>query len=166
MSAEAEARLMAQVIGRLEALERRSPGVEDQPPWVPILAQGPSTNIAATINWAHYSIIGSWVLADFYLQPTGTGTANNAITVSVPLPIFNVAGLSGSVGIGWIYTGSFWGSHWRMDNGAIGDRVSCWSHKDHTTQDSTAIGNAGSAMALAVGAAGWHIQGTLQYRWR
>ena len=52
--------------------------------YTPTLAQGASTNISKTINTAKYLRVGTLLFVSIYFSVTGTGTANNAITVSVP----------------------------------------------------------------------------------
>jgi len=56
-------------------------------PWTsytPTLAQGVTNNIAKTVNQARYMKIGNTLFVNIYLVATGTGTANNAVTVSIP----------------------------------------------------------------------------------
>ena len=56
-------------------------------PWTsytPTLAQGVSTNIAKTVNAARYLKIGNTLFVNIYVSATGTGTANSAITLSIP----------------------------------------------------------------------------------
>jgi hypothetical protein len=134
----------------LERLVTQSPGAIQT--WVPTLAQGVTNNIAKTVNWAYYSIVGPWVLADFYLQPTGVGTIGAAITLTLPLPVKDEgSALANSLGVGWIYDGSFWRS-----------LISCWSHKDGG--DTAAIGATGGPHNFAIAASGWHMAGTIRYR--
>jgi len=52
--------------------------------YTPTLAQGASTNISKTINTAKYLRVGTLLFVNIYFSITGTGTANNTITVSLP----------------------------------------------------------------------------------
>ena len=52
--------------------------------YTPTLAQGASTNISKTVTQAKYMRVGTLLFVNMYLAITGTGTANNAITVSIP----------------------------------------------------------------------------------
>ena len=52
--------------------------------YTPTIAQGASTNISKTVTTARYLRVGTLLFVNMYLQITGAGTANNAITVSLP----------------------------------------------------------------------------------
>jgi len=52
--------------------------------YTPTLAQGASTNISKTVQTARYLRVGTLLFINVYLAITGTGTSNNAITVSLP----------------------------------------------------------------------------------
>lgn len=50
-----------------------------------VLAQGASTNIAKTVNYAKYLSIGKLVICQIKLSATAAGTAGSPITASLPV---------------------------------------------------------------------------------
>ncbi len=52
--------------------------------YTPTLAQGASTNIAKTVNFAKYMVVGKTMYLWVRLFASGTGSAGSAITVSIP----------------------------------------------------------------------------------
>lgn len=67
--------------------------------WTPTLTQ--SGTVTATVTSARYTRVGRWIMGYTRLDVTGTGTATNAVTVSLP-----VAAASTVMGSGWIYDSS------------------------------------------------------------
>jgi hypothetical protein len=61
--------------------------------WTPAVVQ--SGSVASTNERSVYTRLGRLIIASFYVTITGTGTANNAITVSLPV---NAASTAGSIG--------------------------------------------------------------------
>jgi hypothetical protein len=55
--------------------------------WTPIVAQGVSTNITKTVNYAKYLKVGRLVIANCRLDITGTGTAGSGLTISLDAAI-------------------------------------------------------------------------------
>lgn len=53
--------------------------------WTPTIVQGATNNIAKTINYAKFFTLGHLIVAAWDLTVTGTGTANNQITLSAPV---------------------------------------------------------------------------------
>lgn len=162
------AQLSAQA-AKIAALQNYQAGLDTVSTWVPIVAQGATNNIAKTIRMANYTLIGSWVLYDFYLEMTGAGTANNKITVTLPVNVKDEGGAyAESIGVGWIYSSAhFWGDHWRCEGatGATRNQIACWSHKDGGTVDDVAIGATGASTTAAI-VAGTVLQGSGWYRWK
>lgn len=52
--------------------------------WTPVVNQGATTNIAKTVNRARYKERGKTVKFEFRLTMTGTGTANEKVTLTTP----------------------------------------------------------------------------------
>jgi hypothetical protein len=72
------------------------PGIQT---WTPTIGQGATTNIAKTVNEARYVLNQGWLTGAFHVQMTGTGTASNAVTATLPAAV----GYAGSVAIGHGY---------------------------------------------------------------
>lgn len=53
--------------------------------YTPTVAQGGTTDIAKTVTYSKYSVAGNLATFQAKLALTGSGTTNNAITVSLPL---------------------------------------------------------------------------------
>lgn len=66
--------------------------------YTPTLAQGATTNISKTVDYAKYLDAGSLTIVRIQLTATGTGTANNAITITTPT---TAAQATLFVGTGW-----------------------------------------------------------------
>lgn len=70
--------------------------------YTPVLTQ--SVTVATTVNYANWERQGDYVVGEFLLSPTGSGTASNLIQVSLPV---NPATSSGqTIGYGYIYNNS------------------------------------------------------------
>jgi hypothetical protein len=65
--------------------------------WTPQVDQGATTNIAKTINVARYHLIGKFYEFEFRLAITGTGTASNKVTVTLPV----TSKFAGLLPVGW-----------------------------------------------------------------
>ena len=71
--------------------------------WTPTLAQGTSTNISKTVQWAKYIRLGRTVFFLVRVDPTGAGQAGLPITLTLPV----TASLSsGAIGSGFYYDAS------------------------------------------------------------
>ena len=78
--------------------------------WVPVVDQGATTNIAATIGRAKYLQFGLGVEVEFQVTLTAAGTAGSAVVVS--LPVNALSGTTGMiVGIGSVYDVSATGGY-------------------------------------------------------
>ena len=55
--------------------------------WTPTIAQGVTTNIAKTVAYAKYVLVGKLAIANVRLDVTGTGTAGSSLTISLPSAI-------------------------------------------------------------------------------
>lgn len=53
--------------------------------YVPILSQGASTDIAKTVTFAKYNLVGRVVTTKVVLMATGTGTAGSNIMITLPI---------------------------------------------------------------------------------
>jgi hypothetical protein len=53
--------------------------------YVPILSQGASTDIAKTVTFAKYNLVGRVVTTKVVLMATGTGTAGSNILITLPI---------------------------------------------------------------------------------
>ena len=53
--------------------------------YTPTIAQGATTNIAKTVTYAKYTVMGKLVIANLILDVTGTGTSSNAFTITLPV---------------------------------------------------------------------------------
>jgi len=53
--------------------------------YTPTLAQGASTNIAKTVNYAKYLSIGKLVICQVRVAATAAGTAGSGISISLPV---------------------------------------------------------------------------------
>ena len=53
--------------------------------WTPTLAQGASTDIAKTVNYAEYIRIGKLVIGKVMLSATAAGTSGSDITITLPV---------------------------------------------------------------------------------
>jgi hypothetical protein len=83
--------------------------------YTPVLTQ--STSVTKSVTRAQWCRIGNIAIAWFYLVITGTGTANNKVTVSLPTTAASAAGLE--VGSGHIFdssASSVWHCNIRMDS--------------------------------------------------
>jgi hypothetical protein len=73
--------------------------------WVPAVHQ--PSNAAAipiTINSAWYSRIGEWVIGEFSLSITGSGTAGQFFALDLPVPIrTNPSGMAMNIGTAYVY---------------------------------------------------------------
>ncbi len=66
--------------------------------YTPTLIQ--SGAVTKTVTYAHYTQVGKWVRFEVKLTVTGTGTATNAITVSLPVTAIASAALTFAGGVG------------------------------------------------------------------
>lgn len=74
--------------------------------YTPVLGQGAATpNIAKTVSYATYTKVGRLVIGAYLLAVTGTGTAANRVTVSLPLTAAGTA-FSAIGGTGAIFDAS------------------------------------------------------------
>lgn len=53
--------------------------------WTPTLAQGASSNISKTVNYAKYMRAGSLVIGSVKLTASAAGTSGSAITITLPV---------------------------------------------------------------------------------
>jgi len=61
--------------------------------YVPVLTQLGA--VTKTVNYASYIVAGKLVIVSVYLDITGTGTGNNAVTVTLPVTAKAQAGITG-----------------------------------------------------------------------
>jgi hypothetical protein len=72
--------------------------------YTPTLAQGATGNISKTVTYAKYMKVGRMVTVNILLAVTGTGTASNFVSVSLPFTAAQAGNLI--AGAGWISASS------------------------------------------------------------
>ena len=72
--------------------------------FTPTLAQGATNNISKTVNYAKYTQIGKLVVCTISVTASGTGTAANNVTLSLPIAASGSAPLR--IGSGHVYDAS------------------------------------------------------------
>lgn len=70
--------------------------------YTPTITQ--SVSVAATTNYANWQRVGNYVEGEFLLSPTGTGTANQIVRITLPVAPASSAGQT--IGYGYVYNGS------------------------------------------------------------
>jgi hypothetical protein len=120
--------------------------------WTPVVTQ--SGTVAATVNRATYGRWGRMIVATVFVTMTGTGTAANGVTVSLPV-----------AAAGYI-TGTPLGSGWLFDTSAATTYpcLPCWNSASVVTLMSTSSGlGLGAGTFTAALAAGDQVTFTVTY---
>jgi hypothetical protein len=128
----------------------------DQVAWTsytPTLTQ--SASVTKTVNYAKYTQIGKLVVVRFSLSPTGAGSANNKITVSLPVTAASSSNIE--VGVG------------RVVDASVPSTLHCITRMDSTTtvgfvngSNGNLVGATGSGIATAL-ASGDEVTGGAIY---
>lgn len=66
--------------------------------WVPAVTQSGSVTVTNSFSW--YTRVGRLIIGAFTLVVTGSGTASNLITVTLPVTVGS-SGVGDSIGTGW-----------------------------------------------------------------
>lgn len=73
--------------------------------YTPTISQGASTNITKTMSYSNWMNMGTWVLWQFLVTLTGTGTAGSGVTITLPANC-DRSGLRTVLGTGMIWDNS------------------------------------------------------------
>jgi hypothetical protein len=120
--------------------------------WTPVVTQ--SGTVAATVNRATYGRWGRMIVATVWVTMTGTGTAANGVTVSLPVAAAGYV-VGSPIGSGWLFDTSV---------GTTYPCLPCWNSASVVTLMSTSSGlGLGAGTFTAALAAGDQITFTVTY---
>lgn len=123
--------------------------------WTPTLTQ--SGAVTKTVTYAKYLKLGRTVLGQVALVAAGAGTANNAITVSMPFTAVN--GSNMPAGAGYVFDSSAGTLYPAV---LLNSTTAVWSFLPSSAAGSTVLGASGAPMSAAL-ASGDTIQFSFHY---
>ncbi len=119
--------------------------------WTPTLAQGASTDINKTVNWANYWRIGRLVFFEVKVTASAAGTTNNSITLTLPVAAAGVAHMVAGSGL---YSDNGTGTYRALPYIDVNGNLGLWR-----SSEATGVGLIGTVPNIAV-ASGDDFQAT------